>query len=78
MSVRPRVRVALDDANSCRLRALAALTDLELDPLSLGETAGVVVLDLCVVHEKVSPAVGRCDEAESLGAIEPFDGSVRH
>src|SRR5689334_14579060 len=63
---------------TARDRTLAALTDLELDLLVVREPVGLVVLDLRVVYEQFRAAVGGCDEAESLGAVELFDGSLSH
>lgn len=52
-AARRQFSVASDHAYRRCMRALAALTDLELDPLVVREPVGLVVLDLRVVQRTV-------------------------
>ncbi len=67
-----------DRADALGLGALLALPDLELDLLALVEGAVALHVDLAVVHEDVSAAVARRDEAEALLRVEPLHGSLCH
>ena len=67
-----------DRADVLRLRALLALTDLELDALVLLERAVAAALDGLEVHENVRVTAVGGDEAEALLRVEPLDGALRH
>ena len=69
---------SLDGGHSHRLRTLRSLADLELDSLVLLKGAKTVPLDLRMVDEHIFCAAIRGDEAESLLAVEPFNGSLCH
>src|SRR5690606_28580498 len=60
------------------LGTLLALRDLELNALTLFESAVTLGLDSRVVREDVLSAVVGGDEAESLFGVEPLHGSTRH
>ncbi|EGJ76514.1 putative cold shock protein [Streptomyces sp. Tu6071] len=64
-------------ADHVRLRALLALRDLELDPLTLLQGAVTVHLDRAVVDEYIRTTVDR-DEAVALLRVEPLDGALSH
>src|SRR5258708_7046598 len=59
----------LDDV--LRRRALLALHDVELDPLTLGQALEALGLDRRMVDEAVLLTVLGRDEAEALGVVEP-------
>src|SRR3954452_9589552 len=60
------------------LQALRTLGRLELHPLTLGQLAVALDLDLALVDEQVLATILRGDEAEALGCVEPLDGSGCH
>src|SRR6478752_9763562 len=61
-----------------RLRALLAGLDREFDALALGQFAVALHVDVGLVDEHVTRAVFRRDEPESLGRVEPLDGTYSH
>src|SRR5699024_12667834 len=71
-------RCGLERTDSLSMRALGALTDLELDLLVLLEGTEARALDLGVVDEDVSGAICRSDEAEALLSVEPLHSSLCH
>src|SRR5271170_5585937 len=66
-----------DGANAGGLRALRALSHLELHVLVLLEATEAVAVNLGVVHEDVR-SVGAGDEAVAFLRVEPLDGSLCH
>src|SRR6266516_4621200 len=66
-----------DDAYAVSLGTLGALSDLELDALSLVQRAVAVRLDGRVVDENVLAAV-HGDEAVALLVVEPLHGALCH
>src|ERR1700704_269688 len=70
--------VKLDSGDAGGLRALCALTDLELNALVLIESAEAAGLDLGVVDKDVAFCVVRGNEAEALFSVEPLDGAQCH
>src|ERR1017187_1049628 len=72
----PRANLS-DHVNLIGLCAPIALGDLELDPLSLFQSAISIRLDRGEVDEHVLATVDG-DEAVSLVRVEPFDGALSH
>lgn len=68
----------LGSADLFRLRALLALTDIELDSLAFFERTVAVHFDCRPMHEDVAPIAVNRDEAEALFSVEPLNGSLRH
>src|SRR5205814_8059881 len=52
--------------------------DLVVDLLAFVQPVKARTLDSADVHEHVLAAVGRLDEPETLGGIEPLHGTCRH
>src|SRR5690606_33000793 len=73
-------REGLDSLQVLRGSLVAARIALLLvrDPLTLGQTAHARPLDRGNVHENVRAAVLRLDEAITLGAVKPLDGTDWH
>src|SRR5262249_15367917 len=74
----PALTPSLDRADLLRLRPLRASAGGEVHPLVLLEGAEPVHLDCGVVHEDVSRAVVRGDEAVPLVGVEPLHGALSH
>src|SRR5207344_3411656 len=70
-------RGSSDHSDGTRLWTLGAGLDLELDPLTLVESAEAVHSDRRVVDEHVRATVDR-DEAVTLLRVEPLDGALSH
>src|SRR6185312_7236023 len=78
-TVRGVVRfVCLDGPNAGCLRALGALTDLELDLLVLLKSPEAGTLNFRVVDKNVGGAVLGSDKAEALLRVEPLHSSLWH
>src|SRR5262245_44909409 len=71
------LRLGGDDLDVFRLRALRALSDLEVDPLAVFESLVPVHHDRRVMDEDISAAVDG-DEAIALLGVEPLDSALRH
>jgi len=72
------LKVRSDRLDCSRLRALLALSYLELNPLSLFEAAVTRGFDGGVVGEQILRSVVGGDEAETLFGVEPLHGSSGH
>src|SRR5438128_6201366 len=68
----------LNGADAAGLQPLLALGHLELDPLSLGELAISLHLDLGLMDEEIFAAALRGDDAEPLRSVEPLDRAGCH
>src|SRR5215207_8929733 len=68
----------LDGADVHRLGTLVAGLFLVLHLRVLGQRLEALPVDAGVVHEEVTVAVVRRDEAVALFVVEPLDGSGRH
>src|SRR5712692_6661024 len=66
-----------DLADVLRLQALRTLGDIELDGVTLGETAETVRLDRREVDEHIRTRLLR-DKAEALRVVEPLHLSLSH
>jgi hypothetical protein len=62
------------DVDFVCLQALLALHDLEANFLAFGEALEAVALDRAEMHENIR-AIVTADEAETLGIVEPLDGT---
>jgi hypothetical protein len=60
------------------LRALGAVFDVETHGLAFSQNLESFRLDGGKVYKHVLATIGRGDEAESLGFVEPFNSSVSH
>jgi hypothetical protein len=69
------IGVGLKNNHVFRLRAFLALDFGEADALAFGQGFEALTLDGAKMHEKVR-AIFALDETESLGLVEPFNGSV--
>src|SRR6202000_2579414 len=69
---------ALQRSDVLCLRALRALTDLELHLLVLLQAAVSRTLDFGVMHEHIRSAVLALNEAVALLSAEPLDGAFCH
>jgi hypothetical protein len=67
-----------DDADGLGLRALLALTDLELHALTLVERFVAVRLNGRPVDEDVSPTTIHGDESVAFLGVEPLDRALSH
>ena len=65
-------------ASGRRLTATAIGHDIEGHFLAFVETIQPGPLDCADVHGHIIAALIRLDEAETLGAVEPFHGSCLH
>ena len=70
-----RCRPGLLGLDFLGLQALLALRDLERHLLAFLQRLEAAALDGTEVHEQVGAAVFRGDEAETLGVVEPLDGT---
>jgi hypothetical protein len=68
----------LAERPSGRLAGTAVLLDLEIDFLAFSQARHACALNSGNVDENVRTAVAWLDEAEALGAIEPFNGTGCH
>src|SRR5688572_7703901 len=76
ISSRPLVSAAqLDDV--LRRRALLALHDIELNPLTLGERLEAAPLNGRMMDEAILLTILAGDEAETLRVVEPLHGAGR-
>ncbi len=66
-----------EDDNVLCLRAFLAAYLGEADSLSFRQGFEAISLDRTEMHEQVA-AIVTLDEAETLGFVEPFDGSFLH
>src|SRR6516164_8100830 len=64
-------------ADVCSLQALRSPSDVELDPLALGQGLESLALDRREMHEHVLAALLR-DETEALRVVEPLHCTNRH
>src|SRR5690348_383648 len=60
------------------LGAFRPLGHFELDPLTFLQAAEALAGDRRKMDEHIRPAVLGCDEAETLGVVEPFDRTKTH
>ena len=72
-----QVRSALH-GDAGRLQAFRALFDFIADSLAFGQRLEALAFDSGEVHEHVSAAIRRSDEAKALRFVEPFNGTCSH
>src|SRR5205814_6583929 len=67
----------LDPRDVRGARTLRAVDHLETDAVALGQALETLTEDRGVVDEHVRPALAR-EESETLGVVEPLDGTFDH
>src|SRR6185369_9226536 len=68
---------SLDAADVRGARTLRAVDDVEPDAIALGQALEAITLNRGVMHEHVGTTLTR-EESETLGVVEPLDGTFDH
>src|SRR6478672_1678507 len=67
----------LDAADVRGARTLRAVDDVEPDAIALGQALEAITLDGGVMHEHIRTTLTG-EESETLGVVEPLDGTFDH